>query len=184
MKKLTYRLLLIPTLLALLMVTGCGQLDDFTLDDMNPFVKEKADASPPLRRYELPEDSPTPLVEFIANEKSKIGTEYSANIRKTCDYTKIPFREISVTDFNTNPKPLATTRVIVVPETKKLSNAAIDQLVEFAAAGGTVFMPYIEDDPRLAFLLGFKTDAEYNTDITSKGFTFKVPRVPNFAGKP
>lgn len=183
MKKLISQLILIPTLLALLMVTGCGQLDDFTLDDMNPFVKEKADTSPPLRRYELPEDSPTPLVVFIANEKSKIGTDYSANIRKTCDYTKIPFREISVTDFNANPKPLATTRVIVVPETKKLSNAAIDQLIEFAAAGGTVFMPYVEDDTRLAFLLGFKTDAEYNTDITSKGFKFKVPMVTNFAGK-
>jgi hypothetical protein len=57
-------------LLLALLAAGCGKLDDFSLDDFNPFVDSKTPETAELRRYALPDDSNAPLVETIIDATS------------------------------------------------------------------------------------------------------------------
>lgn len=160
---------------------SCGRLDNLESDDFNFFGDEKKDMAE-LRHYSEPGMSPTPLIQFIEDKSSKQSEDYEKHIQKICDYTKLPFNVINVNDFNvTGIEP--STRVLCIVETKKLSQASINKIIDFVGTGGTLFIPFAGDDKRIAFLLGFKADAEFETDVTSKGFHFKIPILPGLKDK-
>ncbi len=166
-----------------LLFSGCGRLDNLDADDFDFFDNDDDRSGAELRRYSDPAESSSPLVEYIFDNANPTSTSYEKHIRKICDYTKLPYRSTNLKEWSDSPEISSTTRVISILETKKLSQKAIERLIKFVAEGGTLFLPFASEDHRMAFLIGFKPDAEYATDIKSKGFFFKAPLLPNMKGK-
>ncbi len=158
-------------------ISGCEGLDDWSdLQNVGDLLdgdsNENNDKT--FVRYGAVAMSAQPVVEFLLENhpQSKI---YSAHIQKSCDYTKIPFK---TTNINSFVKPTATTRIVAVLNTKKLSNAAIANLLEFVSNGGTLFVPFAAEDHRMAFMYGFKPEAEFDTDTKSAGYIYTTPMLP------
>lgn len=160
-------------------MNSCEGLEDWS----NFKIDDDSETSNEFIRYSLPGLSSEPLVEFILDNNDKYSILYNNHIRKTCDYTKIPFNSIGLKQWNQTLKIAPTTRVICVSSTKKLNDASIIKLIEFISSGGTLFIPYAGEDHRMAFLYGFKPDAEFATDITSAGWYFTTPMLPNLKSR-
>lgn len=174
------RLLLI---FALAMVaSACGKLENFDTDDFDLFNDDE-DKVFELRTYTLPGESNTPLVEYIVDNATAQSKDYEAHIKKMCDYTKLPYRSTDIKTWNASAAIAPTTRVLCLLETKNLSQASINKIVEFVSNGGTFFLPFASEDERISFLLGFKPTAEYATDTKSAGFHFNTPLLPNMKDK-
>lgn len=178
---LTKRLLL-AALLAMT-VAGCGKLDNLDADDFDFFAGDEAAKDVALRTYTLPGMSSEPVVQYLLDNDDPLSRDYEKDIRKVCDYTKMPFSSVDIKAWNASPVIKKSTRVICLLETKKLSQANIAKLTDFVSTGGTLFVPFAGDDHRSAFLFGFKPEAEFATDIKSKGFVFKIPVLPNLKNK-
>ena len=64
-----------------------------------------------------------------------------------------------------------------------MNDASVEVLINFVSNGGTLFIPFANEDKRMGFLLGFKPEAEYGTDNKAAGWYFKTPFLPNMSGK-
>jgi hypothetical protein len=159
-------------------VTSCGKFDNLDADDFNFFSDDKKELAE-LRRYETPGMSAQPLIEFIVDKDNKFSTEYEGHLRKVCDYTKLPYLAVDLKTWNASPMIAKSARTICIVETAKLNQASLDKLTEFVSTGGTLFLPYSGEDRRIGFLAGFRSDAEFETNVTAKGFLFRVPLLPN-----
>ena len=168
-------------------VMGCQGLDDWSDLKNIDLLGDSSDsdaAKDTFKRYNEPGLSSQPLVEYILDEGNLLSKTYCDEIRKACDYTKVPFHSMNVSNWNISLKIAPTTRVFVVYDTKKLNDASIAKLMEFVSNGGTLFVPYANDqDKRMAFFYGFRTDAEFDTDSKSAGWKFTTPVLPNLRGK-
>ena len=165
---------------------GCEGLDDWSdLKSIDLFENKSEDGqgSNTFKRYQTPIMSSQPLVEFIYDPSSKFSKQYNAEIRKVCDYTKLPYHATTITSWNSTLKIISGTRVIVIYDTKKLNDASVAVLLNFVSNGGTLFIPFASEDKRMAFLLGFKPEAEYGTDATAKGWHFSTSVLPGLKGK-
>ena len=182
--KVRYRYIFIAFAMALFL-SGCEGLDDWSdLQNVDLFnSKGDDDAADAFKRYSEPAMSSQPLVEFIVDETSRNSKSYNREIRKACDYTKIPFHSINLRAWNSSLSISPTTRTLVVYDTKKLSNTSMARLLDFVSNGGTLFIPFANEDRRMAYLLGFKVDAEYATDNKAMGWYFNVPMLPGLKGK-
>lgn len=169
-------------LLALIMVAGCGSLDNFDADDFSFFNDENKSTVAELRRYTLPGESQTPLIVYIRDNASHTSVANDRNIRKVCDYTKLPFKSQDIEAFNAKPSFPASTRVACINDINKLNQAALNQLIDFVASGGTLLLPLASEDRRMGFLAGLRPDCDFDTDITSKGFYFNTAILPNIKG--
>ena len=174
------------TVLFLLLATGCEGVDDWTdLEELKTIFDSKDDSKSdgPFKRYSIPVLSSEPLVEFVVDSKSKYSILYSKEIRKICDYTKIPYNIINLSSWNTAHKISATTRVLVIYDTSKLDDASTAVLLDFVSKGGTLFIPYAIEDRRNSFLIGIKPEALYITNIKASGWYFNTPFLPNLKGR-
>jgi len=187
MKKTISNTYLSYLLAILLSVTlfSCEGLDDWTelqsidlFNSKNDNLGQKA-----FKRYSLPGLSSQPVVEFIYDPSAKFSALYHNEIKKACDYTKIPFHSMSINTWNGVLKIAPTTRVFVVYDTKKLNNASIPVLLDFVANGGTLFIPFASEDKRMAYLLGFKPEAEYTINTNAAGYYFNTPVLPGLKDK-
>ena len=165
--------------LVLMLACSCGKLDNLDSDDFDFFGKNDKKDITELRQYSETPMSDSPLVEFLVDKSDKMSSEYEKHIRKTCDYAKLPYRAVNISQINANPIFHPSARVLCVADTKKLSQGAIDKLIEFVANGGSLFMPFATEDKRVGYLIGFKPEAEFETDIKAKGFSFRFPMLPN-----
>lgn len=160
-------------------LAGCEGLDDWSdlqegVDDLfNSDDKTGAEAE--FIRYAEVGMSGQPLVEYLVDPTMAQSKLYGAQIQKSCDYTKIPFRTVNIKTF---AQPAATTRVVALLDTKKLSDAAVARLMDFVARGGTLFIPFASEDHRMAYLYGFRPEAEFDTDTQSKGYRYTTPMLP------
>ncbi len=59
----------------------------------------------------------------------------------------------------------------------------IQKIVDFVSKGGTLYLPYNAEDSRFSFLIGLKHDANLEIDLTSAGYNFKIPMLPNYSEK-
>ncbi|WP_323757685.1 DUF2194 domain-containing protein [Roseivirga sp.] len=127
------------------------------------------------------EESPTefnpiiePLVVFIHLAGSELSDSYSGHIGKVMDYTKIPFKEVSLRSFNNAPTFKSTPKVILIDGTGtgQLNEKAIDYLVGFVGQGGTLIFTSANEDQRMGYLSGLKQDATFAYDLEAKGFDF------------
>ena len=168
-----------------LFFTSCEGLDDWSDLKAIELFNNKAENSKSgtFRRYEKPGVSSQPVIQSIYDPSSKFSKSYNEHIRKVCDYTKLPFYCMTTTSWNASLKIAPTTRVIMIYDTKKLNDASIEVLLNFVAKGGTLFLPFASEDKRMGFLLGFKPEAEYGTDVKAAGLYFNTPFFPNMKGK-
>ncbi|RZJ72734.1 DUF2194 domain-containing protein [Flavobacterium sp.] len=169
--------------LALALAFGCGSLDNFDADDFSFFEDEAKNSATELRRYNLPGESQTPLIFYIRDNSSKLSVANDRNIRKVCDYTKLPFRSIDIESFNAKAQIPASVRSLCIHDIKKLNQAALNRLVEFVAQGGTLLLPLASDDRRMSYFVGLRPDCDFETDINSEGFYFSTAVLPNLKGK-
>jgi len=175
----------LSALLLVLMIgiSGCEGLDDWSdlqnvgdlLDDDSADAKGNAE----FIRYAEVGMSSQPVVEFLLDATMPQSKQYAGQIQKSCDYTKIPFRTTNIKSFAV---PAATTRVVVLLDTKKLSDAAVAKLMDFVSNGGTLFIPFASEDHRMAYLYGFRPEAEFDTDTKSKGYHYTTPMLPTIKG--
>lgn len=167
------------------LVLSCEGLDDWSDLKKIELFNGKGDASSQkgFKRYEVPTISSQPIVQSIYDPNSKFSKLYNAEIRKACDYTKLPFYCMPVTAWNATLKIAPTTRILMVYDTTKLNDASIQVLLDFVTRGGTLFIPFANEDKRMAYLYGFKPEAEYATDSKSIGWYFNTPIIPMFKGK-
>lgn len=172
-------------LVMIFVLAGCEGLDDWSdLKSIDLFnAKEEGSKQNSFKRYQEPTLSSQPVIQSIFDPTNKFSKAYNEHVRKTCDYTKLPFHSISVNSWNATLKILPTTRVIMIYDSKKLNDASVEVLMNFVAKGGTLFIPFANEDKRMAFLLGFKPEAEYGTDTKAAGWYFTTPFLPNMKGK-
>lgn len=164
----------------ILMCVNCGTVDSLDVDNFTIFNQGKRNAKDTFRRYS--DNYQSPIIEFIVDNNDAESLKFNENIKKVCDYTKLPFRSTDVNSWNNSPVFSPTTRVICMTNTAKLNSISIEKITEFVANGGTFFYPIANEDKRISFLLGFKPEANNFTDITSKGFHFNYPILPDFEG--
>jgi hypothetical protein len=133
-----------------------------------------------FRRYSKNKINQPPLIQYLLDENDLESNRFNNSINKVCDYTKIPYQTIDIKKWNSNPIIPSSTRVLCMSNSMPLNDASIEKITEFVASGGTFFLPIASQDKRIAFLLGFKPNADHYTDVTSKGFYFKTPVLPDF----
>ncbi|MFC6876401.1 DUF2194 domain-containing protein [Flavobacterium myungsuense] len=185
--KLKVSLKFLLFVLGFLAISSCEGLDDWSdlkiadLIDLKEDVKNEEDKV--FKRYAELGMSNQPLIEFIVDEKEIQSKLYNANIKKTCDYTKLPFRSIPLNLWNSTIKIASSTRVLSVYDTKKLNDASIPKLLDFVTNGGTLFLPYANEDHRFSYFFGFIPEAEFATDVKSSGFYFNYNIFPNAKDK-
>ena len=153
----TYRLFRFALALFLLLgMLGCEGLDDWSdlkgIDLLNSSKNDEG-GSDSFKRYTIPGLSAQPIVQSIYDPSVKFSVLYNAEVRKACDYTKLPFYSTTLGNWNASLHIAATTRVIMVYDTKKLNDASIPILLDFVIKGGTLFIPFASEDRRMAFLL-------------------------------
>ncbi|ESU24886.1 hypothetical protein FEDK69T_04400 [Flavobacterium enshiense DK69] len=162
-------------MLLIVIAAGCAQIEELTGLDAN-----KRNGELTLRRYSgMPLNLP-PLVQCITDKGEVESLSLNRNMRKVCDYMKIPFRSVTLEEWNKDHKIESSVRVLSVLDTKKLNNKSIDVLMDFVARGGTLFMPFGSEDKRFSFLVGMKPENDYMTDAEASGFLFKTNIFPGF----
>jgi len=182
-QKQTFKYLYLVAILAALILSSCQGLDDWSdLQNMDLFNNKKEEDNT-FKRYTEPGMSTEPLIEFIVDESSKTCRDYSRGIQKACDYTKLPFRSVNIKKWNVTHAIAPTTRVICVYNTQKLNDQSIPVLLNFVSNGGTLFLPCANEDRRMAYMLGFKPEAEYATDTKSSGWYFNTAMLPGMKGR-
>ncbi|ESU27221.1 hypothetical protein FLJC2902T_21950 [Flavobacterium limnosediminis JC2902] len=156
--------------------SGCMKIDELTgLDGLNKRNRELS-----LRKYSgIPLNLP-PLVLYISDKGDHESLLLNGNLRKVCDYTKIPYRTITLEEWNKEPKIDPSVRVLSVLNTKKLNNNSVPVLIDFVARGGTLYLPFGSEDKRLSFLVGMKPDNDYETDAEAAGILHKTPFLPGY----
>ncbi len=133
--------------------------------------------------FSIPGKSKEPaLLQFIVDKKEYSNVLESKNLNKVLDYTKIPYQNIDLKTFNENQEIAPTARVICLHNPNMLNDVAIDSLMNFVAKGGTLYVTKAFRDPRMAFLLGLKPDANWEQNKKASGFHFNTPMFPGKKG--
>ena len=133
--------------------------------------------------FSIPEKSKElPLVQFLVSENEYSNAVESKNLYQALDYTKIPYKDIFIKDFNENQKIAPTTRVLCIYETTPLNEVAIKAILNFVAKGGTLYLTKAIKDERIAFLIGLNPDANWETNLTAQGYSFNSPIFPGKQG--
>lgn len=129
-------------------------------------------------------DSNAPLIEYLSNQQNPLDTNFKKEIKKAVNYAKLPYRELSIFNFNNNPVISPTTRVLVIFDTKALTSKAMEAIVNFISNGGHLFIPNSQDKGlNFGFLAGVKNNATYDTNEKAHGYVFKNHFLPQFKNK-
>lgn len=186
MKKNNYLKIIIVlrvlTITFLLTFFSCGKLEKLTNTDEFDFFNSDPDERE-LRRYTNEQPNNPPIIQFIVDNNDLENVKTFNHIKKVCDYTKIPIKSLSLKEWNSTADIFKSTRVLCFYDTKKISTATIQKIVDFVSKGGTLYLPYNAEDSRFSFLIGLKHDANLEIDLTSAGYNFKIPMLPNYSEK-
>ena len=180
----TQNRIIIHCLMAVVLIfSSCADFDAI----MNPnnidlFSKDQVGKNGLLKHYSDTDLNLPPLVEYVVDFENPMSVKYSNHLKKVCNYTKIPFKNINLKAWNANLEIAPSTRVLCVLETKKLNDASVAKLLKFVSDGGTLYLPFSCEDKRFGFMIGMKTNSEYSTDVTSLGISFKENFIPTLAG--
>lgn len=128
-------------------------------------------------------ESQEPLVSYVLDSIDKQGVELEGHIRKSLDYSKIPYQHIDLEKLNKSAFIKNSVKVLVVHDISALNDKAIAAVIQFIVAGGTLFLPQGSADRSFGFFAGVKQGAGYKLDLDAQGFDFKANIVPDFKGK-
>ncbi len=160
--------------------TACNSIDE--LYKIKNDIVNKDHKFLPLTQYTKAELSSQPLVTYLLDPRDSVSIIYFNNIRKVCDYTKIPFNFKYTSEWNRDPRVINTTKVLIIQNSNSIQIKAIDSLVKFVAKGGTIFLPQTTEDKRFGYLLGIKPRANFNVDVNAEGIFFDKDIIPGTTG--
>jgi len=129
------------------------------------------------------ENDESPIVVYLVDNGMDLSKNYSRHLAKVFDYTKIPYANIGIDEFNNDSYFNTTTRVVYINNTQKLTEEAKDVLLEFVALGGTLVFPSLNEDQKGGFLSGVKPGADYDYELESYGVRFVKNLLPGMEGK-
>src|SRR5688572_17021688 len=118
------------TLILVLVFVGCKSVDNFDAFSIFGSESEKEDR---FRNYSENNLNHAPLVEFVIDKKDPESIEFNIELKKTCEYAKIPYEAVELKKWDSAFTIRPTTRVISLVTTKPLSNKSIDKIIEFVA---------------------------------------------------
>lgn len=129
--------------------------------------------------------SNSPLVMVIKNQGSDFSAEASEQVQKALDYTKIPYFTI---DFGILTQefaiPQSVRSLIVTSERiQELSDAEIEEIVEFVTRGNSLLIIGPINNPRFSFLQGIKQDANFDADSINVGFRLNEDAFPGMQNR-
>ena len=104
-------------------------------------------------------------------------------IRKTLNYSKIPYAQLDLKKFNDNAIIPTDAKVIVLRDVADLSTKTMDSLVLFVARGNTIVLPQITFHKNFDFLAGVKRQFEKIENFEVTGYSFKNNFLPGMNGK-
>lgn len=128
-------------------------------------------------------DSETPLITFVLETGNIENQQFNNEIRKTVNYTKIPYKQLDIKRLNKEGLIPKTTKVLIIQNTKSLSKKAMANILKYVASGNTIYFPNINVDKNFAFLAGIKRNVQLITNIEAQGFHFKKAIIPGFKNK-
>ena len=126
-------------------------------------------------------DSDNPIVIDII-KKGSLRNEVN-QIRKTLNYSKIPYAQLDLVKFNDDPIIPTGVKVIVLRNVADLSSKTLDSLVLFVARGNTIVLPQITFHKNFDFLAGVKRQFEKIENFEVTGYSFKNNFLPGMNGK-
>jgi len=126
------------------------------------------------------QDSDSPLVTFLVDKENFVNQQFNNEIRKTINYTKIPYQQVDIKRINKTGQIPKTTRVLVIQESKSLNKKAMNAILKYVASGNTIYFPNVNTNKNFGFLAGIKRNAQLSTNIEALGFYFKKNLIPDF----
>ncbi|MGB0974672.1 MAG: DUF2194 domain-containing protein [Flavobacteriaceae bacterium] len=124
-----------------------------------------------------------PLIEYVVDYNNQLCIAQSQQLKKICDYTKLPFKTSNIQHWNSPSFTIApSVKVINIHDPSTLNDQAVQKLLEFVANGGTLLFSSVVIDQRFSYFYGFKIDASHQDDNIASGFNFESPILPNIKG--
>jgi len=129
-------------------------------------------------------DDPTFAI-IVKQQSDSLSIDIAGQLSKSFDYTKIPVNTHDIDLFGSDFVIPASVRVIclTVSDIESFPDAQIMKLIDFVAAGNTLFVTHPLFDDRFNFLTGIRKDAQYQTASGAAGFRFNERVFPNYQGK-
>ena len=128
-------------------------------------------------------DATAPLVTFLVDKKDPLSVGFNNHIRKTINYTKIPYQQLQLATFNNSYTIPASTKVLIIADAAILEDKAITSLIAFLVEGNTLIFTNSSFNEKFGFLAGLKKGATYSMDTIAKGYYFNTALIPNLKGK-
>lgn len=143
----------------------------------------KENSSSKIKNFKQKEHFDFSLIQHLTDKNDSLDVAYRNHASKVCNYSKIPFSELTIDEFNKSTQILESIKVLSVKNTLKLNNSAIKKILDFVANGGTLVIPGFSEDARMAYFYGLKTENTFEIDIKTKGIFFKTDFLPLVKGK-
>lgn len=134
-------------------------------------------------RITFDEDSKNPLVVFLLDPKDSESIAYNNQLKKTVNYTKIPYQQLPIEKVNSSFSIPKTTKVLIIRDAEELSEQAIDSVINFVAVGNTLVITNASTANNAGFLYGTRKNATLAKDKNAKGIFFNNKIIPTFEGK-
>lgn len=128
-------------------------------------------------------ESATPKIAFATGENADKDTTY-LNVKKICNYTKIPFSNFYSENLNNKDFAIPTSlKTIFIKDASKIKKEGAKKLVDFTAEGGSIIFTNIPYNSELNYLLGLKKDEDQHTfNNKAKGIKLAKNFLPNANG--
>jgi len=155
------------SLVLLLLIVNCPKEPTTTVKALQKEIEAKTQNS---------------IVKFILDKEDSLSVVLGGNLKKICEYAKLPFSNVTISDWNKNNTDSGESIVFVL-NTKKINDKGIQKLHDFVTKGGTLILPNLNIDRRVSYLIGLKPRANYVLNSSLFGFVFKKTLMPNLTGK-
>ncbi|WP_194851978.1 DUF2194 domain-containing protein [Nonlabens antarcticus] len=137
-----------------------------------------------VTRIEYDRDSKRPLVSYLLDSNDSESKNYNDQIRKTINYTKIPYQQLRLGEFNRAPEIPETTKVLILKNGKGISEIAMDSIITFVARGNTLVFMNMSEDDNFGFLSGVKRNSSFSVNTTARSYIFKEELIPAIKNTP
>lgn len=129
-------------------------------------------------------DNPTRAM-IVKQQSDSLSIDIADQLSQTFDYVKVPVNVHDIDLFGSEFIIPSSVRVIclTVSDVEFLPDEQISKLIDFVAAGNTLFVTHPVFDNRFNFLTGIRKNAEYQTVPNAAGFRFNEMVFPNYQGK-
>ena len=88
-------------IVTILFLSNCSTIDSIEADSFSVFNSDSKNNLDEFRRYS--ENIQPPLIEFILDNTDIESLKFNDNIKKVCDYTKLPFRTTDIKKMGLQP---------------------------------------------------------------------------------